>query len=72
MTDSSPDELAALRTLLAEALSEAPDPAVSRGAVDLRRQFSEAAMRRLDGEPNRRLSMRVAVVTAADKQRESE
>lgn len=69
MTDTAPDELAALRTLLAEALSEAPDPGVSQGARELRRQFSEAAMRRLDGP--QAISMRVVVVTAADdKQRE--
>lgn len=53
MTDSAPDELAGLRRVLAEALSDAPDDAVSMGAAELRRQFSEAAMRRLDASYER-------------------
>lgn len=59
MTDTSSDELVGLRRVLQEALSEAPDAAVSQGAVELRRKFSDAAMRRLDIQD---LQIRVVVV----------
>lgn len=59
MTDTAQDELAGLRRVLQEALSDAPDAAVSPGAVELRRKFSEAAMRRLDLQD---LQIRVVVV----------
>lgn len=51
MTDST-EELAQLRRLLAEALSEAPDSGVSEGAVELRRRIVVSyERRRLEGQP---------------------
>lgn len=50
MTNTTADELAALRNLIAEALSLASDERVSDGARELRRKFSFAAMSRLDAK----------------------
>ena len=49
MTDPV-EELASLRAVLNEALSDAPDPTVSQGALELRRKFSSTLMALRDRE----------------------
>lgn len=61
MTDTSTDELAGLRRVLQEALSEAPDAAVSQGAVELRRKF-ERVLERLGVVTRKRTDPAIRVV----------